>query len=32
LSFAEWRALAAPPRSDALDRAGLQTLMNAFPD
>jgi hypothetical protein len=31
LSFAEWRALVAP-RGEALSRAGLQSLMNQFPD
>ncbi|NIJ48435.1 phage tail assembly chaperone [Rhizomicrobium electricum] len=32
LSFAEWRALLSPQRAPALDRAGFETLMNAFPD
>jgi hypothetical protein len=32
LSLAEWRALAAPRRPAGLDRTGLETLMQTFPD
>jgi uncharacterized phage protein (TIGR02216 family) len=32
LSLAEWRALLTPRGYAALDRAGLEILMQAYPD
>ena len=32
LSVKEWAALTAPPRTETLDRAALETLMTLHPD
>jgi uncharacterized phage protein (TIGR02216 family) len=32
LSLAEWRALTAPDRAPALDRAGFEALLRDHPD
>jgi len=32
LSLAEWRALIAPPRGQALTRAAFETLARRYPD
>jgi len=32
LSLREWRALTAPPGVDALSRAGLNAMLERFPD